>query len=73
MFWCSLVGRMIGCGKTSGVRLPAGVEIFLCAPTYRNAVGVSLLCNGTEGYFLEYSSRNVELTFIFRGLKIRKY
>lgn len=53
MIWYSWVGRMIGCGRTSGLRLLAAVGIFLCAPTYSNAVGVSLQCTGTEGFFLE--------------------
>ena len=53
MIWYSWVGRMIGCGRTSGVRLLAAVGIFLCALTCNNAVVVSLQCTGTEGYFLE--------------------
>jgi hypothetical protein len=44
----SWVGKMIGCGRTSEVRLLAAVGIFLCAPTCNNAVGVSLQCTGTD-------------------------
>ena len=53
MIWYSWVGRMIGCDMTSVVRLLAAVGIFLCTLTYTNAVGVSLQCTGTEGYFFE--------------------
>lgn len=53
MIWYSWVGRVIGCGRTSGVRLLAAVGIFLYAPTYSNAVGVSLQCIDNEGYFLQ--------------------
>jgi hypothetical protein len=53
MIWYSWVGGMIGYGRTSGVRLLAAVGIFLFAPTYSNAVDVSLQCTGTVGYFLQ--------------------
>ena len=53
MIWYSWVGRVIGCCWTFGVRLLAGVGIFLCAPRYRNGVVVSLQFIGTERYFLE--------------------